>query len=238
VKIVKLLGTVFVVVGVLLLAGGFLSYRYTRRFLTHSTVASGEVINLVFQASSDFDSRTSSTGTYHPVIRFETAGRETIEFMSNTGNNPPSHRKGDTVTVRYDPNDPYTARVDSWASLWLLALIPASLGLLLASTGGIMIGIMIRSAGLMKYLQDFGRDITTEFQSVSLDTSVTVNGRHPYRIYAQWHDPTQNKIVTFKSKAIWFNPVKYIQGKEIEVRIDPNNPRKYFMDTSFLPEAE
>jgi hypothetical protein len=45
-------------------------------------------------------------------------------------------------------------------------------------------------------------------------------------------------MFTFKSKAIWFNPEKYIQNRDIRVRIDPNNPRKYVMDTSFLPEEE
>ena len=45
-------------------------------------------------------------------------------------------------------------------------------------------------------------------------------------------------MFTFKSKAIWFNPEKYIQSKDIKVRIDPNDPGKYVMDVSFLPDAE
>ncbi len=237
-KLLKIMGTIFVVVGILLLVGGFLSYRNTRRFMAHSTVARGEVMNLVLQATSDSDVPSSDAGTYHPVIRFETENREAIEFMSNTGSNPPSHRKGDTVTVRYDPNDPYRARVDSFVSLWLLALIPGSLGLVFIAAGGIMVGITTRYAGMLKQLEVLGSDITTEFQSVSLDTSVAVNHRNPYRIYSQWHDPAQNKVFTFKSKAIWFNPEKYIQSKEIRVRIDPNNPRRYVMDVSFLPDAE
>lgn len=237
-KRVKIIGRIFVVVGVCLLVGGFFSYKNTRCFIANSTVASGEVIDLVLQAKSGSHSPRTNRGTYHPIIRFETESREAIEFMSNAGSNPPSYRKGDMVTVRYDPNDPYTARVDSFISLWLPALIPCSLGLLFATAGGIMIGITIRSVGIMKYLEDFGQDISTEFQSVSVDTSVTVNSRHPYRIFSQWYDLEQNKMFTFRSKAIWFNPEKYIQSKDIRVRIDPNNPRTYVMDTSFLPEAE
>ena len=237
-RIVKIIGTIFVVVGALLLVGGFLSYRHTRRFVANSSVAQGEVIDLVLRAASDSDSPSSDSGTYHPVLRFETERREAIEFVGSTGSNPPSHRKGDTVAVRYNPDDPYTARVDSFASLWLLALIPGSLGLVFATAGGIMIGVAMRHAHMLKQLEDFGRDITTEFQSVSLDTSVAVNHRNPYRIYSQWHDPAQNKVFTFKSKAIWFNPEKYIPSKEIRVRIDPNNPRRYVMDVSFLPDAE
>jgi hypothetical protein len=237
-KRIKIVGRIFVVVGVLLLVGGFFSYKHARRFIANSTVADGEVIDLVLRRKSNSDSPGTNRGTYHPVIRFETESREAIEFVSNTGSSPPSHRKGDIVTVRYDPKDPYTARVDSFVSLWLPALIPSSLGLLFLTAGGIMIGITIRSASVMKYLEDFGREIRTEFQSVSVDTSVAVNGRHPYRIFSQWHDPAQNKMLTFKSKAIWFNPEKYIQSKDIRVRIDPSNPKRYAMDISFLPEAE
>jgi hypothetical protein len=237
-KLLRIMGMIFVVVGVLLLAGGFLSCRHTQHFIANSSIASGEVVDLVFQISSDSDSRSSDAGTYHPVIRFETQGHEVVEFRSNTGSNPPSYRKGAAVTVRYDPNDPYTARVDSFASLWLLAIVPGGLGLVFATAGGVMMGIALRHASMLKQLEVIGSDIITEFQSVSLDRSVAVNHRHPYRVFSQWHDPAQNKVFTFKSKAIWFNPEKYIQGKDIRVRIDPNNPRRYVMDTSFLPDAE
>jgi hypothetical protein len=237
-KRVKIIGRFFIVVGVFLLVGGYFSYKHTRHFIANSTIASGKVIDLVLQTKSDSDSPRTNRGTYHPVIRYETESREAIEFVSHTGSNPPSNRRGDRVTVRYDPNDPYKARVDSFISLWLSSLIPSGLGILFLTAGGIMTRITIRSAGIMKYLEDFGRDISTEFQSVSVDASVTVNSRHPYRIFSQWYDPTQNKMLAFKSKAIWFNPEKHIQSKDIRVRIDPNNPQRYVMDTSFLPEAE
>jgi hypothetical protein len=237
-RLLKIIGTLFVVVGVLLLVGGFFSYKHTRRFIAHSTVTRGEVIDLVLRATSDSDSPRSDAGVYYPLIRFETESHEAIEFMGSTGSNPPSHRKGDTIAVRYDSDDPYRARVDSFFSLWLFAVIPGALGLVFVTAGGIMTGIAVRHAGMLRWLEDFGSDITTEFQSVSLDRSVAINHRHPYRIFSQWHDPTLNRVFTFQSKAVWFNPEKYIQGKDIRVRIDPNNPRRYVMDTSFLPEAE
>ena len=237
-KTLRIMGILFLIAGVLLSVGAFLSYRHTRHFLTHSTVARGEVIDVVLRATTDSDSPRSDASVYYPVIRFENESHEAIEFTGSTGSNPPTHRKGDSVAVRYDLDDPHRARVDSFFSLWLLAIIPGGMGLVFVTVGGIMTGIAMRYAGMLRWLEDFGSDIATEFQSVSLDRSVAVNHRHPYRIYSQWHDPAQNKVLTFKSKALWFNPEKYIQGKDIRVRIDPNNPRKYVMDTSFLPDAE
>jgi len=44
------------------------------------------------------------------------------------------------------------------------------------------------------------------------------------------------KVYLFKSADIWFNPEPYLSGTDIPVRLDPNNPQRYFVDTSSLPE--
>ena len=40
----------------------------------------------------------------------------------------------------------------------------------------------------------------------------------------------------FNSANIWFNPSDYISAKTIEVLVDPNNPRRYAVETAFLPK--
>jgi hypothetical protein len=76
--------------------------------------------------------------------------------------------------------------------------------------------------------------IATEFQSVEQNKSETIGGQHPYQIISQWLDSRTNKVYVFRSQNISFNPEKFIQRKEIQVRIDPDNPKKYSMDISFL----
>jgi hypothetical protein len=63
-----------------------------------------------------------------------------------------------------------------------------------------------------------------------------VNGRSPYHIISQSPDPASNTVRVFESENIWFDPSEYIKEETIDVLVDPNNPRKYVMDISFLPK--
>jgi len=69
-----------------------------------------------------------------------------------------------------------------------------------------------------------------------LNGSVSMNGRSPYRITAQWQDPATSRVYVFVSHDLWFNPSKYVTGKNIRVYIAPGNPKRYYMDVSFLPK--
>jgi hypothetical protein len=230
-NILKIIGLIFSAVGmILLIAAGFV-FQSTRTFLESSEQATGTIKDLVLGDSS------SSSGVYYPVVTFKTSSGETIEFRSSVGANPPSYRKGELVPVRYDPRDPYRAGIDSFFYLWFTVILLSGMGTVFGGIGGVMAAIWIRSIRKDRWLQQHGQTILTEFQSVELNTSVSVNGRNPYRIVSQWLDPMTNKVYLFQSKDLLFNPEKFIQKKEIPVLIDPNNPKKFLMDTSFLPEA-
>jgi len=63
-----------------------------------------------------------------------------------------------------------------------------------------------------------------------------VSGRHPFRVIAQWQDPSTAKIRVFKSHNLWFDPSRFITQKQIRVFLDRNNPKRYYVDLSFLPK--
>ena len=88
-----------------------------------------------------------------------------------------------------------------------------------------------------KYLKKYGIPIETDFQSVEINTSLEVNGQHPFRVLSQWKNPVTNDVHIFHSNNIWFNPSKYIEGTKIIVYIERNNPKKYYLDLSFLPKV-
>ena len=69
------------------------------------------------------------------------------------------------------------------------------------------------------------------------NASLTVNGMHPYRILCQWLDPATNQMHVFHSANIWYNPSKFVPDKTIEVLIDRDNPRRYSVETPFLPKV-
>ena len=86
------------------------------------------------------------------------------------------------------------------------------------------------------WLHQNGRRIQAEFTR-ELNTSLEVNGSNPYRIVCQWLDPVKNEMHIFNSANIWFDSTNYIPGKTIEVLVDPNNPRRYDVETAFLPKV-
>jgi hypothetical protein len=65
---------------------------------------------------------------------------------------------------------------------------------------------------------------------------VRVHGRSPYQIVSQSSDPASNTVRLWQSENIWFDPSEYIKGEAIDVLVDPNDPRRYIMDISFLPK--
>jgi Protein of unknown function (DUF3592) len=76
--------------------------------------------------------------TDHPVVRFLTAREQVIVFTSSSGG---SHSVGDSVKVRYDPNNPHRARLDSlgdrvWGVVMAVGLLLG--GLLVMFWGGVL----------------------------------------------------------------------------------------------------
>lgn len=229
-RVLKIVSIVFSTIGVLMLAGSLLIYANTSRFVGHAAEANGRVIGL------DRSSGSSNSGsTYRPVVEFTSAAGKRIEFTSNVGSNPPAHRVGESVTVLYDPTDPYQARIKSFFSLWFGFLMVLILGAVFSAIGFSMIAVRVKSRKQAEWLRRNGRRLKTTFTGVELNQSLRVNGRSPYHILSQSTDPASNTVRVFKSENIWFDPSEYIHRETIDVLVDPGDSQKYVMDISFLP---
>jgi hypothetical protein len=88
-----------------------------------------------------------------------------------------------------------------------------------------------------KYLKKYGIPTETDFLRVELNTSLEVNGQHPFRVLTRWKNPVTNDVHIFHSDNIWFDPSKYLEGTKIVVYMERNNPRKYYLDLAFLPKV-
>jgi hypothetical protein len=233
-KALKLISGVFTAVGMGMLVGSLFALADTRGFISRAVEAEGQVIALDRSRSSSRSG--SSSTTYRPVVEFTSGTGKRIEFTSSVGSNPPSHRVGEAVTVLYNPADPYSARIKSFFQLWFGFLIVFFLGLVFAVIGLTMIFVRTRGRKRAEWLHQHGRRVKTSFTGVELNDSVRVNGRSPYQIISQSSDPASNNIRVFESENIWFDPSEFIKGETIDVLVDPNNPKKYVMDISFLPK--
>ena len=231
-KIIGIIRNIFILVGVSLLIGSYFIYQNNKSFVSEAILTEGTVVDLQRTRSSD-----SNSYHYRPVVLFTIKTGESIEFISSTGSNPASYTKGEKVEVLYDPSDPQSARIKEFFSLWGTTVILGSMGAVFFLIGGIMLIVTRLKNRTEQYLKQYGTPIETKFQSVILTKRLEVNGRNPFCILSQWQNPSTSEVHVFKSNNIWYDPTDYIKDRSIIVYIKTNNPKKYFMDLSFLPEV-
>nr|WP_320134086.1 hypothetical protein [uncultured Holophaga sp.] len=108
------------------------------------------------------------------------------------------------------------------------------LGLVFAGIGLPLLVFQVRKGRRELWIKAHGQRITAQVKGVFLDQSLSVNGRHPFRIEAQWEAPGERKLYRFRSECLWFDPSDFVK-ETVEVVIDPQRPRSHWMDISFLP---
>jgi hypothetical protein len=90
-----------------------------------------------------------------------------------------------------------------------------------------------------KSLVKSGMKIAAEFVSIDRDERIKVGGQNPWIIKCKWADSRNNKQYYFITKPYTIDPSPYLNGKYyLDVYINPADPAKYFIDTSFMPEGD
>jgi hypothetical protein len=108
-----------------------------------------------------------------------------------------------------------------------------------------LLGLGLMAGGVVNHLLDrrvraTGLMIEADIESVEQDLSTVVNGRRPYRIVCRWVDPETGLEHEFLSRPRLRNPAKAIEEggyTTLAVRIDPKNPKRYFVDDTVLASA-
>ena len=231
-KLTWILATV-ALAGVSLLAGGIFAARNTLRLLARAETTPGTVVENVLTSNSTNATRAVN-GLYCPRVQFLTRTGQKVEFLGPCSD-PASYDLNETVTVLYDPRNPSRASIKSFWALWGQSFIFIVVGLPF-SLGGIVPLVWISTHKRMQArVRANGQLVQTHLDRVDLDTSTSVGGSNPYRIWTRWRDPATNTVCIFKSDNIWYNPAEYLPGDTIGVWVDPKNPKRYAMDTGFLP---
>ncbi|WP_417538614.1 DUF3592 domain-containing protein [Marinobacter sp.] len=228
-KTLNIIKYVFAFIGACMLAGAFVSYNSTASFLERSESAQGTVVELI-------RSRSSDSNSYYPVVQFTAGNGREIEFKSSTGSYPAPYDRGEQVTVFYEPASPEDAMIDGFFSLWGAALIIGALGCVFGLIGGGMVAYGVLKGRSKAYLQKNGVQIHTSLQGVEQNTSLTVNGRNPFRIVCQWQHPQTRELHVFRSDNLWFDPTDHVSQEKVPVLVDEGNLKRYWVDTSFLPK--
>jgi hypothetical protein len=230
-KIFWIIGALFLAVGLGMLTGGFFVWRAHATFAAHALHAEGIVVDQATSAGS-------KGGTlYSPVVEFSTSDGRQIRVTGSVSSSSPSYARGDHVAVLYDPANPEQARLDSFTEAWFATLIMAGLGSVFALIGGGMVYAQLRQRKVRAWLAQNGMRVQAKFDGVVYDTSLTVNGRNPWRLNCQWQHPATQKVYMFRSDPIWFDPTPFVKRDTLDVLVNVDNPKQYQIDTAFLPQA-
>lgn len=220
------IGVVFLAAGLAMLGGTMWMENSARSFDASALRASGTVIELSRRSSDD------GGYVYAPVVEwFDEAGTRQ-EFAGGVASSPPAYERGETVRVIYQPGMPGRARVDDFTNRYFGSLVLGVLGAVFSLVGGAITFFYVRNRRRIAHLQGAGVPIQAKFVETFRDTSISVNGRHPYRVAAQAAHPATGKISRFESNPVWVDPTEALSGRTVRVLIDPHDPDSHFVDLS------
>ena len=229
-NVTRTLGTVFGLVGLALLTVALFLVRSEIAFRSGAVRAAGKVVKLQ-------PSRGRRGLVYTPVFSFTDEDGHAHQGTGRVASSPPAYERGEAVTVLYAPGHPESARLESFMETWFLPLILGGIGVIFASIGAGFLIALVRRGRMRTRLAATGLVVQARVERPYVDTSIRLNGRSPYRIPAQWQNPRDQKVYSFASEPIWFDPAPFVRGDTISVRIDADDPHQYDMDLSFLPET-
>jgi len=230
-RFLRLFVPVFGLIGLGLLTGAFFSVKSEIAFRTGAISVPGKVVDLITTHDSNW--RT----LYKPVFEFTDRNHQVHRITWSVASDPPSYVRGQTVTVRYKPENPESAHLTGFVDTWFGPLVLGGLGLIFTSIAAGFVVYALRRRKIRSWLAVNGMHVRAQVESVYRDESTEVNGRSPFRIAAQWQNPKDHKVYVFRSDSIWFDPKPFVRQKIVDVRINADNPHEYEMDISFLPEA-
>ena len=121
-------GGIFAGIGAIFLTFGLVLGYQTRTFLGTASRAEGEVIALECRRSHPRRGRRFTVYHYYPVVKYTAADGQTVQFIGQVGSKPPAFRVGQKVEVLSNPEQPRSARINSFFELWFAPMIFTGLG--------------------------------------------------------------------------------------------------------------
>lgn len=228
-------GLIFVVVGLVMVGVCLYLYNDSRVFMETAVSTQGEVV--AFDRRFDSSARNRDRAdSYYPVIAFVARNSTKVRFTANVGSNPPAYAVGEQVEVLYDAINPHNARLGGFFALWFGTIMMGFMGVLFSAIGLFTVVKGIRRAIDRDWLLANGQLIQADFLRVEYDDASDSGGNGGWYILAQWQNPRTRKVHVMRSENLGYDPTSFMPGTTVPVRINPLNPEKYWVDTTFLPE--
>lgn len=127
-----IIGIVFSLAGLLLVALGVFFWTRTRNFVSKAKEVKGVITQMVYSSDSE------GSG-YAPVFQFTTLEGQVVEIAESVYSNPPQFSINQVIDVLYDPQSPNHARVKKWSSLYFVPLLLGGMGIVFGGIGVVLL---------------------------------------------------------------------------------------------------
>ena len=117
-----------------------------------------------------------------------------------------------------------------------LPFIFLGLGILFLIVGITCMTVLCRRRSRNEQLVKNGFYVTARVRDIYPNENVRINGRSPFVLECHYKDPTTGTVHVFKSENIMFYPID-AKDTDIRVYVDPQNPDRYYVDTSNLTDS-
>lgn len=227
---------VFGLVGLGMGIADFYIVRNLLAFRAEAVQTEGTVVGFV-------TSRGSKGGTmYTPQVRYDIPAPEggiaaSHEIRGSVSSSSRSYDIGEKVVVYYRPQQPEDGRIGSFMEQWFLPLIFSLFALVFGGIAASFLVSEVRQARMYAWLATHGMTVQARISEVGKNYSLKVNGRSPWVIRAQWQHPVTQAVHVFESENLWYDPGQFIgERKDIPVRVDADDPKRYRVDIGWLPK--
>lgn len=128
---------------------------------------------------------------------------------------------------------------DSDTGIFIFTAVFCGIGGLFFVLGLVFLIRALRKRAQEKQLIANGIKILAQVTGVTINYSITINGRNPYVVEARYTDPITGIVHIFHSRSIYYDPYEYVNGRLVEVFCVPDNYDRYYMDVdAILPQVE
>lgn len=209
---------IFALAGLVCGAVGFWLVKSRYDLLNHGVKTTGTVVDLNY-----------SKNTVAPVVEFSDEWGNAMVYKSSYYSSHSSYEVGQKVALYYNPSNPEDATLEGEGlGNWFPFIF-------LFTHGGVGFGGLYwleKKRRLRRWLQQSGHEVQARCTGIKEDVH---KGRHYYTVQCDWNDPYTGTPHTFESETMSENPSGLIaEGSLVRVMMDPNDPRRYWMDTAFL----
>lgn len=211
---------IFTAIGIIMIiCAGVLAWNFMS-FQSNAEEISGIITEIESYRNSDHEL------SHRVYVSYQYDGKE-YEDVS-LGYYSSGMYEGKEIELLCDPEKPWSITTSFSGIMGSIVLLLIGIVFVLISV--IPLVVMARKKRQNRKLMENGHVLHAVVENIDYNTSLRINGRHPYVIICSYRDEYKDITYRFKSKNLWTDPsVVFPVGSNIDVYVMPDNFKKYYV---------